>query len=193
MALKIVHYNESVLNKKGAKITVFDAALRKLADEMVAAMHDAGGIGLAAQQIGKALQLCVVDLRDSDAEFTWNIDGRKPPLDLCMPMVLANPVVTIVPGTPETMYEEGCLSFPEIRGKIARQDNIVVKYQDEHGTPHTMSCDGLLARCVQHEVDHLNGVLFIERMDKKVRSSVDDAVKTLAKETRAAAKSTTPP
>ena len=105
-----------------------------------------------------------------------------------MPMVLANPVVTIVPGTPETLYEEGCLSFPEIRGKIARQDNIVVKFQDEHGTAHSMSCDGLLARCVQHEVDHLNGVLFIERMDKKVRSSIDDAVKTLAKETREAGK-----
>lgn len=188
MALKIVHYNAPVLNKKGAKITVFDAALRKLAAEMVDAMHEAGGIGLAAQQIGKALQLCVVDLRDADAEFTWSLDGRKPPLDICMPMVLANPVVTIVPGTPETLYEEGCLSFPEIRGKIARQDNIVVKFQDEHGTAHSMSCDGLLARCVQHEVDHLNGVLFIERMDKKVRSSIDDAVKTLAKETREAGK-----
>ena len=71
---------------------------------------------------------------------------------------------------------------------VTRIDSIRVNYQDVHGTPHTLVCDGLLARCIQHEVDHLNGILFIERMSKKTRATLDDAVKALAKETRAAAK-----
>ena len=188
MALPIVHYNNPILRKKGAKITVFDAALARFAADMVEAMHDAAGIGLAAQQVGRAAMLCVVDLRAAKSEFAWTLDGARPPLDLFMPMTLANPVVTVMPGAPETVYEEGCLSFPAIRGDVVRPDAIVVKFQDERGLPHVLECDGLLARCIQHEVDHLNGVLFIDRMAKKVRTEVDEAVKTLAKETRAAAK-----
>lgn len=188
MALPIVHYNQPILRKKGAKVAAFDAALEQLAREMIETMHDAGGIGLAAQQVGRALMLCVVDLREAKSDFNWKLDGARPPLDLFMPMVLANPVVTATPRTPDTSYEEGCLSFPEIRGDVIRPDGITVKFQDERGVPHVMECDGLLARCVQHEVDHLNGVLFIERMDKKSRTAVDAAIKALAKETRDAAK-----
>ncbi|HWA09991.1 MAG TPA: peptide deformylase [Opitutaceae bacterium] len=188
MALPIVHYNHPILRKKGAKITRFDAALAGFAAEMVEAMHAAGGIGLAAQQVGQAVMLCVVDLREAKADFTWTLDGAKPPLDLFMPMVLANPVVTVDQGSGETVFEEGCLSFPGIRGDVVRPDGISVKFQDERGVPHELACNGLLARCVQHEVDHLNGVLFIERMAKPVRAELDDAVKTLAKETRAALK-----
>ena len=105
-----------------------------------------------------------------------------------MPLVLANPQVTFVRGTEEAVYEEGCLSFPKIRGEIVRPDAIAVKFQDERGVPHVLKCDGLFSRCIQHEVDHLNGVLFIERMDKKIRAEIDEAVKALAKETRAAKK-----
>lgn len=188
MALRIVHYNDPVLRTKGEKITRFDAALLDLANDMVEAMHKAGGIGLAAQQVGRALQLCVVDLTEAEAEFSYELDGARPPLDLFMPMAVVNPVVTITPGTPATTYEEGCLSFPKIRGDVVRQDSITVTFQDERGVPHLLRCDGLLARCIQHEVDHLNGVLFIDRMEKKVRATVDDAVKTLAKDTKAAAK-----
>jgi peptide deformylase len=190
MSLRIVHYNDPVLRTKGEKVASFDKALTVLAAEMVDAMHAAGGIGLAAQQVGRALQLCVIDLRESEAEFSYELDGVRPPLDLIMPMVLANPKVTITPGTPPTVYEEGCLSFPKIRGDVERQDGITVTFQDQHGIPHTLKCDGLLARCIQHEVDHLNGVLFIDRMDKKIRAKVDDAVKALAKETKATAKKT---
>jgi peptide deformylase len=186
MSLRIVHYNEPVLRTKGEKVTTFDSALAKLADEMVQAMHDAGGIGLAAQQVGRSLQLCVVDLRESDADFSWELDGARPPLDLFMPMAIANPHITKVRGTPETLYEEGCLSFPKIRGDVPRPDAIVVTFQDERGVPHTLKCDGLFSRCIQHEADHLNGVLFIDRMDKKTRTALDDAVKALARETKAA-------
>lgn len=186
MALKIVHYNDAVLRRKGEKVVAFDAALAELKEDMVATMHDAEGIGLAAQQIGRALQFCVVDLRESDQDFSWELDGARPPLDLFMPLALANPKISFVRDTPETLYEEGCLSFPKIRGDVARPDAITVEFRDERGVPHVLRCDGLFSRCIQHEADHLNGVLFIDRMDKKTRGAVDDAVKTLAKSTKAA-------
>jgi len=187
MALQIVHYNEPILRKKGMAITVFDSSLARLVGDMTATMHEAGGIGLAAQQVGHALKVCVIDLRAAEAEFTWKLDGTQPPLDLFMPMALINPQVSILPDTDELIYEEGCLSFPKIRGDIIRPDGITVKYQDERGIPHELTCDGLLARCVQHEVDHLNGVLFIDRMEKKTRTKINEAVKALAKETKAGA------
>jgi peptide deformylase len=189
MALPIVHYNDPVLRKKGVKITTFDDELAKLSREMIATMHAAQGIGLAAQQIGKALQLCVVDLSVADWDFSWELDGSKPPLELIMPMVLVNPEVKKLPSE-ETVYEEGCLSFPKIRGDVIRPDSISVKFQDAQGTPHLLICDGMFARCIQHEFDHLQGVLFIDRMEKKVRTSIDRAVKDLAKTTRDAAKKT---
>jgi peptide deformylase len=168
MSLPIVHYNEPVLRRKGETITAFDDALRALGNAMVETMHEARGIGLAAQQVGKALRLCVIDLRDTDRDFDWAIDGTHPPLDLIMPMMIANPTVKPAPRAP--------------------LDTITVSYQDEHGTPHTLKCNGLFARCVQHEVDHLNGVLFIDRMAKTARATIDEAVKALAKETRASAR-----
>src|SRR5580698_4530052 len=131
MPQRIVRYNESVLRKKGEKIVVFDAALRDLTNEMIATMHEAGGIGLAAQQIGRALQLCVVDLRKTEDDFTWELDGAKPPRELFMPMVLANPVVKAAPDTDEAVSEEGCLSFPNIRGDVTRPAEITVRFQDE--------------------------------------------------------------
>src|SRR5665213_3231765 len=151
MSLRIVQYNDSILRKKGEKIVVFDAALRELAAAMIAAMQEVGGIGLAAQQIGRALQLCVVDLRKTEDDFTWELDGAKPPRELFMPMVLANPTLAIADGTPEATSEEGCLSFPHIRGDVARPEEIRVRFQDERGVPHLLACDGLLARCIQHE------------------------------------------
>lgn len=186
MSLRIVHYNDAVLRAKGEKIAAFDAGLARLAAGMVDTMHEAGGIGLAAQQIGRALQFCVVDLREADADFKWELDGARPPLDLFMPLALANPVVTVPPGVPSVAAEEGCLSFPGIRGDVTRPEAIRVSFQDERGVPHQLACDGLFARCIQHEVDHLNGVLFIDRMDRGTRAELDDRIKSLARETRAA-------
>lgn len=187
MRLKIVRFNEPILRKKGAKVTVFDAALGQLAADMVEAMHAAEGIGLAAQQIGQAIQLCVVDLRPSEAEFDWEYDGARPPLEIFMPLTLVNPQVTTIPE-PTTVYEEGCLSFPQIRGDVIRPDEITVKFQDAAGHAHTLRCNGLLSRCIQHEVDHLNGVLYIDRMEKDVLATIDPELKALKKATREAAK-----
>lgn len=186
MSLQIVHYNSPVLRQKGAPVTVFDAALHHLANDMIDTMHEAHGIGLAAQQIGRALQLCVVDLRTAEVDFTWELDGAKLPLDLFMPMVIVNPEIAVHPDTDDYIFEEGCLSFPEIRGDVIRPDAITVKFQDQHGLPHLLTADGLLSRCIQHEVDHLNGTLFIDRMEKKVRTKLDKAVKELALATKAA-------
>ena len=186
MSLEIVHYNDPVLRKKGEKITAFDDALAFLADRMTEAMHEAHGIGLAAQQVGRALQLFVVDLRETEVEFDWKIDGAKTPLELFMPMVVANPKVTVARKTPTVSLEEGCLSFPEIRGDVVRAEAISAKFQDAAGLQHTLECTGLFARCMLHEADHVNGILFIDRMDKVVRATVDAAVTALAKSTTAA-------
>jgi peptide deformylase len=188
MSLQIVHYCDPILRRKGEKITMFDAFLRQLSADMIETMHEANGIGLAAQQIGRALQICVIDLRPVDIDFSWELDGAKPPLELIMPMTIVNPDLTVARGTDEYLYEEGCLSFPKIRGDVPRPDAITAKFQDENGVPHVLRCDGLLARCIQHEADHLNGILFIDRMDKKVRAKIDPDVRALAKATREAKK-----
>lgn len=185
MALPIVHYNDPRLRRKGEKISDFGPILARLAAEMVETMHEAGGIGLAAQQVGDGRQICVVDLRGSDASFDWTLDGKaNPPRELVMPLVIVNPAVEVAPGTPEEPFEEGCLSFPQIRGEVVRPERISVSYQDENGVPHRLSADGLLARCILHEVDHLNGVLFIDRMEKGLRAELDGAIKELARRTR---------
>lgn len=168
-------------------MTAFDAALRQLASDMIETMHVAEGIGLAAQQIGQALQLTVVDLRQTDLDYSWELDGRKPPRELFMPLVLVNPVVTPLPGR-ETVLEEGCLSFPDIRGDVLRPDAVRVEFQDLDGSAHTLACDGLFARCIQHEVDHLHGVLFIERMTKATLRELEPALKKLKRATRATAR-----
>jgi peptide deformylase len=187
MTLPIVRFNHPILRKKGVKVTVFDAALARLAENMIDTMHDAAGIGLAAQQVGHAIQLCVVDLRQTEAEFQWEYDGARLPLEIFMPLVLVNPVVVTVPE-PTTSYEEGCLSFPEIRGDVIRPDKLTVNFKDLQGVSHLLVCNGLLARCVQHEADHLNGILFIDRMDKSVLTAIDPELKALKKQTREAAK-----
>jgi peptide deformylase len=184
MSLAIVHYNDPVLRKKGEKITVFNGALATFAGQMIEAMHAAGGIGLAAQQVGRAVQMCVVDLRGADAEFDWRLDGAKPPLDLFMPMVVVNPKLAVARKTPTAVSDEGCLSFPGIRGDVERAVALSAEFQDQGGLPHVLECTGLFARCMLHEIDHLNGVLFIDRMEKPVREEIKDVLKALAKETK---------
>ncbi len=187
MVLPIVQFNSPILRKKGVKVAAFDDALARLAADMIDTMHDAAGIGLAAQQVGQAIQLCVLDLRQTDAQFQWEFDGTRPPLELFMPLTIVNPIIIMVPE-PTDSYEEGCLSFPEIRGDVVRPDQLTVKFKDAQGVPHTLVCDGLLSRCVQHEADHLNGILFIDRMDKATLAAIDPELKALKKQTREAAK-----
>lgn len=182
MALRITQYEEPILRKKGRKVTAFDSALRVLVREMIETMEEADGIGIAAQQVGHDLQLCIVDVRGCENDFDFLLDGRKPPLDLFMPMAIVNPELELL-DSPATDYEEGCLSFPEIRGFVRRPEAVRLKYQDADGHAHILECDGILARCIQHEVDHNNGVLFIDRMDKKTLRKLEPKLKKLKEET----------
>jgi peptide deformylase len=125
-------------------------------------------------------------MRSAEPGFDWKLDGAKPPLELIMPMAFANPKVTAAPRSAMVPFEEGCLSFPEIRGEVVRAEAAKAVFRDQHGVEHTLECTGLFARCLLHEADHVNGILFIDRMDKAVRASVDEAVKALARRTRAA-------
>jgi peptide deformylase len=183
MTLSIVKYGEKVLRQKGLPVSQFDSQLKQLSNDMLLAMEAAEGIGLAAQQIGKALQFCVVDVPDHP-EYPMDciLDGKPLSPSLLMPMSLANPVVKTIPSD-EFYYEEGCLSFPGINGDVARPERIEVSYQDLDGVAHTLECDGLLARCIQHEVDHLNGVLFVDRMEKPTYAEIKKEVQALKQET----------
>jgi len=188
MTLDLVYYNDPLLREKGAPVTVFDNALRDFAAAMITTMHESGGIGLAAHQAGRAIQLCVVDVRKSKIDFDWELDGARPPLDLFMPLVIANPQISFAPQNEIMIYEEGCLSFPKvgtkpIRGDVERPDKITVTYQDEHGIPHTLTTTGILSRCIQHEADHLKGTLFIDRLDRRTRGKIDPSLKQLATST----------
>ena len=183
MTLRITQYGESVLHQKGETVQYFDNELTQLSKDMLEAMHQVQGIGLAAQQVGKALRFCVIDVPDHpDYPMACILDGKPLSPSLLMPLSLANPEVSALPSD-EYYYEEGCLSFPEIRGDVARPERILVRYQDLDGIHHELECDGLLARCIQHEADHLNGVLFIERMEKKVYAEIKSEVKALKKAT----------
>ena len=189
MTLRITQYGESILHQKGKNVEIFNSELSKLSIDMLESMRQVEGIGLAAQQVGKALQFCVVDVPEHP-EFptTCILDGKPLTSTLLMPLSLANPSVDFLPSD-EFYYEEGCLSFPEIRGDVARPERIGVRYQDLDGAVHQLECDGLLSRCIQHEVDHLNGVLFIDRMEKDVLSEIKSEIKALKKNTLESLKS----
>ena len=186
MILRVTQYGETILRKVGAAVTEFNAELAKLADDMVETMYEEEGIGLAAQQIGEALQLCIVDVRPpegAEVPFHYSYDGKQPPLDLFMPMVLCNPEVTIIDER-EDVYEEGCLSFPGVNGKVTRPVGIRCEFKDVQGNPHVIEADGLLGRCILHEIDHLNGVLFIDKMDKRDLKKNETKIKKLKRESR---------
>lgn len=175
-------YGDPVLRAVGEPVREFGAPLRTLGDAMLRAMKTAKGIGLAAPQVGLSLQLFVMDVHDED--FTPILDGKERKPEDIMPMLLANATVTVPPGEPET-YTEGCLSFPGITGDVERVERAVVRYRDADGAPHVLECAGLLARCAQHEHDHCQGVLFIDRMTRPHQLLTAAKVKKLKRATSA--------
>ena len=186
MILRVTQYGEPILRKVGKPITDFDESLAELANDMVDTMYDEEGIGLAAQQVDRALQLCVIDVRPpegAEVPFNYSFDGKQPPLDLIMPMAIINPKVTITDAT-EDVYEEGCLSFPGVNGKVDRPIGVRCEFQDTEGNPHVLEADGLLGRCILHEVDHLNGRLFIDIMQKRDLKKNEAKIKKLKRESR---------
>jgi peptide deformylase len=184
MILKVVKYGDPVLRKKGARIESITPDIKKLIGDMFETMYDSKGVGLAAQQVGLALQLTVVDVRGvTDRPSSLELKGKPADVAEFMPVVLINPELTLV-GEQAT-GPEGCLSFPEVFAEITRPQFVDVKALNEKGKPIEFRAGGLLGRAIQHETDHLNGILFIDRMDKKTKEELQSELDTLQTETKA--------
>jgi len=183
MILSIVRYGHPVLRKKGARIEKITPEVAALIADMQETMRAARGVGLAAQQVGHALQLAIVDVSEIvDRPSTLHLDGQPADVAAFMPVILINPEVTPM-GEPST-GPEGCLSFPEIYADITRPESIEVRAMNAKGDHFSFQCGGLLARAVQHEVDHLNGILFIDRMDISTRRELKPELEVLQEETK---------
>lgn len=184
MILEVTKYGNPILRQKGARIETITPEIKQLITDMFETMYATKGIGLAAQQVNKALQLTVLDVRGvTDRLSTLELDGKPADVDAFMPLVLLNP--EIKPLNDPVLGPEGCLSFPELYGDVLRPESVEVKALNEKGKPITFRCGGLLARAVQHETDHLNGILFIDRMDRKSKNELRDELDALQAETKA--------
>ncbi len=187
MVLPVVKYGTPVLRQKGARADGITPAIQKLIADMLDTMYAYKGIGLAAQQVGVPVQVTVLDVSAvSDRPSFLELNGQPADLAGCMPLVLLNPEIKPV-GQPVS-GPEGCLSFPEIYADITRPDVVEVKALDAAGKPTEFRCGGLLARAVQHEVDHLHGILFIDRMDRKSKEELRSELEDLQADTKAALK-----
>ena len=160
--LEIFKLGSETLRTQAKRISKVDSNIRDLAKDMLQSMYSAKGIGLAGPQVGISKELLVIDINfeDSAAE----------------PLILINPEITAFGSTLNT-YEEGCLSIPGVYLNVVRPSTIKLKFRDERGRPRKMNADGLLARCIQHEVDHLRGILFVDRV-----TSNEELKKELTKE-----------
>jgi peptide deformylase len=185
MILEVVKYGQPVLRQKGARIESVNADVKKLVADMFETMYAAKGVGLAAQQVGRALQLTVIDVRGvTDRPSSIEVDGKPADVLDFMPLVLINPEVK--PAGESKPGPEGCLSFPEIFADISRPEFADVTALNEKGKSISFRAGGLLARAVQHEVDHLQGILFIDRMDKKTKEELRPQLDDLQAATKAA-------
>ena len=146
--LEIRKYPDKVLKKKAPPVVSFDEALQQLIDDMIETMYAAPGVGLAAPQVGVSKRLAVIDI---------STKGAQMPL-----LVLINPVFLMKEGSIE--FEEGCLSLPEYTAKVKRADKVVVRFLDRKGEEMELEAEGLLAIALQHETDHLDGLLLIDRI-----------------------------
>jgi peptide deformylase len=179
MIREIVIYGDPVLRKKGKQIDKITEEIRTLAQDMIETMHDAHGVGLAGQQVGEPIQLTVIDVSDAESRPSrmW-IDGQEVDPKEHMPLVLINPQLEL--GRQTEIAPEGCLSFPEITADIARAEHVKVRALDLDGKPVVFEAEGLLSRAVQHETDHLNGILFIDRMNSAAKVTLASKLKKLA-------------
>ncbi len=183
MILPILQYGDPILRAKGKRIEQIDDRIRELAVNMIETMHAAHGVGLAAQQIGEALQLTVLDISPiEDRPSTLKLDGKDADPKTAMPLVLINPEVELHGET--ELGVEGCLSFPEITGDIERATSVIVRAQTLEGGTIQVEAGGFLARAIQHEHDHLNGILFIDRMNSAAKAALSSHLRRMQKEAR---------
>jgi peptide deformylase len=169
MVLPIYLYGQKVLRKKATEVAKVTPELAKLADDMLETMYHSNGIGLAAPQVGRSIRLIVVDVAGEEEEKH--------------PYFLFNPAVKDPKG--EIAAEEGCLSVPGVWADVERPETITVEYLDKNGKRQVLkNIDGLLARCIQHEIDHLNGVLFVDKISATDRTLNDGKLKKISKESK---------
>ena len=154
-------YGNPVLEKKAATVQQIDGEIRQLARDMLETMYHYNGVGLAGPQVGESLRVITIDPRDPDIG----------------PQVLLNPKITDRSG--EVTGEEGCLSLPNLYGQVRRAKRIAITYTDIEGKERSEEWSGFPARIAQHEIDHLNGVLFVDRIDEKQRESFREELKSL--------------
>ncbi len=168
MSIKpIVLLPDPILRAVSRPVERFDAALQRFAADMLETMYEAPGIGLAAIQVGEPLRLLVADVAAKD-------EDRRP-------LILVNPEI-VARGDDISIYEEGCLSIPDFYAEVERPASVTVAYQDAHGHRHELVAEGLLSTCLQHEIDHLNGVLFIDHISRLKREMVIRKFRKLARE-----------
>ena len=151
--LEIHYLGDRALRQSAKRVARVDATIRDIVREMLQTMYSADGIGLAAPQVGIQKQLLVVDCEPDNA--------ATPPL------VLINPTITRY-GKELSVYQEGCLSIPDVYLEVTRPEAIEVSYKDEQGRPQKITATGLVSRCIQHEIDHLSGVLFVDRVENRL-------------------------
>ncbi|PHS72952.1 MAG: peptide deformylase [Cycloclasticus sp.] len=163
--LDILHFPDKRLRTKAVDIDVIDDAIRLLIDNMFETMYDAPGIGLAATQVNFHKRLIVIDISEEKNE----------------PLCLINPVITHQEGI--EVMEEGCLSVPGFYGDVERAESITVKALDRQGEPFELTTDDLLAVCIQHEIDHLNGKLFVDYLSPMKRNRIRKKIGRMEKET----------
>jgi peptide deformylase len=184
MILPVVKYGHPVLRQKGELIKKITPEIKQLIADMFETMHANHGVGLAAQQVGRALQLTVIDVRDAkERPSTLELDGKPADVEKFMPLVLINP--EIKPCGEPAIAGEGCLSFPEIYAEISRLEGVDVKALNEKLKPVEFRAGGLLSRAIQHELDHLNGILFIDRMATEDKRELKPKLNELQAKTKA--------
>jgi peptide deformylase len=167
MIRPLVILPDPVLRQVSRPVERVDAELGRLADDMLETMYDAPGIGLAAIQIGEPLRMLVIDLAKEDEPMA--------------PRIFINPEI-VARGDAASTYEEGCLSIPDYYAEVERPAEVTVRYLDRDGSEQIVEADGLLATCLQHEIDHLDGVLFIDHISKLKRDMVVRKFRKLARD-----------
>ena len=172
--LELRTYPDPVLRQKAKPIAEVSEEVRKVGAAMIEVMRKADGIGLAGPQVGLAWRIFVADVPESDKRSA----SADPPTATKGPQVYINPVLSKHTGELEP-YEEGCLSLPDIRGDVLRPPTVTITYTDIEGRQVTQTAAGLLARCWQHEVDHLDGVLIIDKMTQIFRMKNKSAIRDL--------------
>ena len=182
MSLSICTYGNPVLRKKAVEVKEVNGEIHELAKEMLETMYKERGVGLAAEQVGRTERMFVIDI---PAGSDVGDDGQRENPDIAMPLVFINPKIT---GHTDDVQvgEEGCLSFPEIFANVERWYEIDAEYIDLEGHPQFIHAKGLLARAIQHELDHLEGILLVDRMSHVKKIALGGKLKRLVKESKQA-------